>query len=125
MSEQRRDTVQNGPATRLPDDTFHIVDNRPLASDVLRGVPRIAAYLHGDRDKSSIRTTYHWLESSRSIPAYKWGSMWCARKSSILATIWGQERRAWTGDQQEDLVRVHIPLSSILAALSEPNKNVR
>ena len=122
MSEQESKMIKvNG--VKVTVDNFHMVDNRPLAPDVLRGVPRIAGYLHEECDKSAIRTTYHWLASSRSIPAYKWGSMWCARKSSIRATIWSQERRAWTGDKQEDLVRVHILLNNILAALSESNDN--
>jgi hypothetical protein len=41
------------------------------------------------------------------------------RKSTFRAKIWMAERRAWQGESQEDLVRLHILLSSLLELLSD------
>jgi len=102
------------------DESFHRLDHPPLASDLLRGVRAIARYVHGTCDKSAIRSMYHLTGSSRTrtIPIFKLGSMTCALKSGIRGSIWSQQRRAW-GNMQEELVRLHILLSGILALLSK------
>jgi hypothetical protein len=123
MSEQQRNAIKDRGVTRMSDDTFHSVDNRPLAPDVLKGIREITLFTEGTDDKSAIRGMYHRTLKSSTVPTYKWGSMTCARKSAIRAKIWSQESRAWKGALQEDLVRVHILLSSILTSLAEPNEH--
>jgi hypothetical protein len=123
MSEQQRNTIKDRGVTRMSDDHFHSVDNRPLAPDVLKGIREITLFTEGTDDKSAIRSMYHRTLKSNTVPTYKWGSLTCARKSAIRATIWSQESRAWKGALQEDLVRVHILLSSILASLAEQNEH--
>src|SRR5882757_390107 len=105
----------------MSDINFHAVDERPLAGDILKTVREITRFLEGTDDKSAVRGMYHRTEKSNTIPTFKLGSLTCARKSSIRATIWMQERRAWEGAVQEDLVRVHVLLSRLLAVTSEQN----
>ena len=52
---------------------------KELTSDLLKGCAKIAAYLD-----ESPRATYHKLENGL-IPAFKLGSVWYARKSSLSA----------------------------------------
>jgi len=123
MSEQQRSVIKDRGVTRMSDDNFHTVDNRPLPSDVLKGVREITLFTEGTDDKSAIRSMYHRTLKSNTVPTYKWGSLTFARKSSIRAAIWMQESRAWKGALEEDLARVHILLSSILASLEKPNQD--
>jgi hypothetical protein len=123
MSEQQRDEIIEREAPRISNDNFHTVDNRSLAPDVLKTVREITLFTDDTDDKSAIRAMYHRTETSNTVPTFKWGSLTCARKSSIRAVIWMQESRAWKGALQEDLVRVHILLNSLLASLSEQNDN--
>lgn len=97
----------------VPDIRFHQLD-RPIAEELLRGVPEIAPFLLGSSDKSALRSIYHITETSSSIPVFKIGGMTCALKSSIRAKFWEQQRSAFPTPIQEDLVRLHILLTSIL-----------
>jgi hypothetical protein len=119
MSEKQRDEIIEREAPRISNDNFHRVDNRSLALDVLKTVREITLFTDATDDKSAIRSMYHRTHKSNTIPTFKWGSLTCARRSSIRAVIWMQESRAWQGALQEDLMRVHILLSSILASLAE------
>jgi hypothetical protein len=123
VSEQQGKAIKDRGVARISDDNFHIVDNRPLPPDVLKGVREITLFMEGTDDKSAIRSMYHRTETSNTIPTFKQGSMTYARKSTIRATIWMQESRAWESALQEDLVRVHILLRSILASLAESNEH--
>jgi hypothetical protein len=116
--------VKENQAERISESSFHVLDHPPLASDILKGVREITLHMLGTCDKNAIRSMYHRTETSNTIPTFKLGSMTCALKSSIRATIWMQEKRAWRGAMQEDLVRLHTLLSSLLAVLSERNGNV-
>jgi hypothetical protein len=102
-------TAGGNPAAR-----FHQLDQPPLAPDILRSVRCIAMYLYGTADKSTIRSVYHTIEKSNTIPNFKIGSITCAQKSLIRAKFWAQQRRAFADDMQEDLVRLHVLLTSIL-----------
>jgi hypothetical protein len=57
-----------------------------LADDLLDGVPAIAAYLGVDERRA------YYLVQSKQIPAFKLGSKWTARKSSINRQIDAYER---------------------------------
>ena len=99
---------------------FHKLDYPPLASDLLRGVREITRFVYGTDERSAIRSVYH-LTSGR-FPSFKLGSMTCALKSTIRASIWMQQRkRAWRGHMEEEFVRLHVLLSGILALLAERN----
>ena len=106
--------IANSNFVRASDDTFFLVNEPTLAADLLRSVRNITLHLHGTADRSAVRSVYHILETSRTIPTFKLGAFTCARKSSIRAKIWLHETRAWEGSKQEDLVRLHILLTSIL-----------
>ena len=72
----------------------HQVPNDPsqeLADDLLRGAEEIAEFIFGT--KKSKRKIYHLAESSR-LPLFRLGSVLCARRSTLLAYIAGQEMRA-------------------------------
>jgi translation initiation factor 6 (eIF-6) len=71
-------------------------------------------FLYGTADQSAVRSVYHTIEKSNTIPTFKVGSITCALKSSIRAKFWSQEKRAFANGAQEDLVRLHILLTSIL-----------
>ena len=110
--------IATGNSVRTSDATFLMLDEPPLASDILKGVRNIALFLHGTTDKSAIRSIYHIVETSNTIPTFKLGAFTCARRSSIRAKLWLQESRAWEGSKQEELVRLHILLTSILRHVS-------
>jgi hypothetical protein len=95
-----------------------MLDEPPLASDILKGVRNIALFLYGSSDKSAVRSVYHIVETSNTIPTFKLAGFTCARKSSIRAKIWLHEARAWEAGKQEELVRLHILLTSILRHVS-------
>src|ERR1700677_171224 len=119
MSEQRLKGLDAVKAALMADATFHMLDQPPLASDLLKGVRNITLFVCGTANKNAVRGMYHVLETSNTIPAFKIGSIWYARKSSIRATFWSHERRAWRTKDQELLVRIHILLGSILTRASE------
>ena len=121
MSEQRDGAIGNHGVWRMSDNNFHLVDQRPLAFDILKGMREITLYLRGTSDKNAIRSMYHLTETSNTIPTFKQGAMTCALKSSIRATIWMQEKRAWRSEEQELLVRAHVLLNSILTLMSGHN----
>ena len=74
----------NGQGWRQPCN-----DNGPsFADDLLRGADEIAAFLFGD--KSYRRRVFHLVATSK-IPVFRIGSMICARKSTLMAWIAGQE----------------------------------
>jgi len=122
MSEQQRELTKD-TGERMPESVFQTLDLPPLAPDILRGVRDITVYLYGTSDRNAIRSVYHLTEKSNTIPTFKLGSMTCARKSSIRATVWMQEKRAWKGEQQELLVRMHVLLSGIITLMSAHGKN--
>src|SRR5882762_10489027 len=107
MSEQQREPAKEPGVMRMADNSFHALDHPPLAPDIIQGVRDLTYYMHGTSDKNSIRSMYHRTETSNTIPTFKLGSTTCARKSSIRATIWMQEKRAWRSEEQELLVRAH------------------
>jgi hypothetical protein len=111
-------------APPAPEDSFFMLDHPPLPPDIIKGVRGITLYLHGTGDKKLVRSVYHQTEKSNTIPTFKLGSMTCVRRSSIRATIWMQERRAWPSPMEEDLVRLHVLLSGILTLLSEHNGHI-
>ena len=59
--------------------TDNIATDSSLADDLLRGEPAISAFLGFPK-----RKTYHLIQQ-RSIPCFKLGGRWHARKSVILA----------------------------------------
>jgi hypothetical protein len=73
---------------------------------------------HPDKERS----IYHIVETSNSLPTFTFGSKIAASKSAIRATFWSQEKRAWTGENQETLVRLHILLTQILVLSASPDR---
>ncbi len=67
-----------------------------LANDLLRGAAEIAEYVFGSRQLR--RKIFH-LTSSSNFPAFKLGSMICARKSILLKWIKDQEERRSGNDR--------------------------
>jgi hypothetical protein len=67
--------------------TAHDVD---FANDLLRGAEEIAQFLYGDPRQR--RKVYHLVGTSR-FPAFKLGSMICARKSVVIRWIEDKENR--------------------------------
>ena len=63
-------------------------DNQPIAADILRGADEIAAFLGLDR-----RAIYH-AASRAKLPTFRVGAIICARRSTLLAWIAEQEKRA-------------------------------
>jgi hypothetical protein len=47
----------------------------------------------------------------------KLGSRWAIRLSVLRAKWWSEERKAFSGDDQELLVKIHILLSAMLPLL--------
>lgn len=62
-----------------------------LADDLLRGAEEIAEFIFGT--KKSKRKIYYLAECTR-LPVFRLGSVLCARRSTLLAYIAGQEMRA-------------------------------
>ena len=76
-----------------------MTDQEPeFAKDLLRGAEEIAQFLFGDRELR--RKVYH-LVATSNLPAFKLGSMICARKSVLLAWIKNQEEH-YTGDNRKE-----------------------
>jgi hypothetical protein len=61
-----------------------------LANDLLRGADEIALFLYGDAGQR--RKVYHLVGTSK-FPAFKLGSMICARKSVVIRWIEDKESR--------------------------------
>lgn len=99
------------------DDSFHNLVCPASKGRFLRGTRAIAKFVFDTDDKAAVRSTFHILESSSSIPAFKQGGMWWVRISSLNAKIWAQEKRAWQTQEQETLARLHIVLSMLLPSL--------
>jgi len=62
-----------------------------LADDLLRGAEEIATFIFGER--GSRRKVYYLAECTR-LPIFRLGSVLCARKSTLMGWISGQENRA-------------------------------
>ncbi|WP_284272121.1 hypothetical protein [Bradyrhizobium iriomotense] len=112
----RRATLD--PERNATPDGFPILDDPPLAPDMLIGVRAIAEFVLGKTDIAAIRQIYYVTEQTTSLPWFKFGGRTCARKSSIRAKFWSQERRAWGSQEQELLARTHVLLSSALPLMS-------
>ncbi len=65
--------------------------NPELAKDLLKGADEISEFIFGSR--GSRRKLYYLAECSR-IPVFRLGSVLCARRSTLLKWISGQESRA-------------------------------
>jgi hypothetical protein len=104
-------------------ESFHALQAPPLPPDLRIGVRDVTLGIRGTDDEKAVRSMFHVLETSNTIPSFKIGARTCVRMSSVRATFWMQEKRAWRGEDQELLVRVHILLNSILTLVSEHNGN--
>jgi hypothetical protein len=100
-------------------DTFHWVGKGPLALDLLVQASAISTFLFGTPDK--VRSVYHIVETTNSLPTFPFGGKIAASKSAIRATFWSKQKRAWTDENQETLVRLHILLTQILVLSASPD----
>jgi hypothetical protein len=109
--------AQNG-AVRTNDATFFTLGLQPLGEEVVKGVRDIAKKVLGKDDQKSVRSMYHVLARSNTIPSFKIGSQTCVQMSSVRAKFWSQEKRAWAENpEQELLVKTHLLLTSALPLL--------
>lgn len=69
-----------------------IASETTLGDDLLRGADEIAKYIFGDV-KHRRKVYYLTGEATKGLPHFKIGSLICARKSTILNWIAGQEAR--------------------------------
>ena len=60
-----------------------------VSQDILRGASQIAYFLFGK--SGSRRAIYHLIETG-SLPHFRVGALICARRSTLLSWIEGQER---------------------------------
>jgi hypothetical protein len=98
-------------------DSFYQLPRPATKRGLLCGTRAIGTYLFDADDRAAVRATYHILETTNSIPAYKHSGMWYARIASINAKIWTQEKQAWTTEDEETLARLHIVLATLLSSL--------
>jgi len=117
MSEQQRNPTDDAGLTPRSDFNFHTVDSRALAPDLLKTIREIARFMEGTDAPDALRRWYH-ITTTSNFPTFKLGSVTCALKSTIRASIWMQQKkRAWRSEDQELLVRVNILLTSILTMI--------
>jgi hypothetical protein len=120
MSDRQPNAIADIEVARTSDVTFHMIDNRALAPDLLRSVREITQFMEGSDAGSAVRRWYH-ITATANFPSFKLGSVTCALKSTIRASIWMQQKkRARWNEEEELLVRTHVLLSSILTMI-EPN----
>lgn len=105
--------VKTENATYPADSLFFLLDALFQTEDLKIGVQEIASCIYPVVDKKAIRAVYFHLEKHKCIPASKWGSMWCARKSVIRARMWVEEMRGFT-DAEQRMVRIYLLLSAAL-----------
>jgi hypothetical protein len=94
---------------------------QPLGGDVVRTVRNISRAILGKDDPKSVRSMFHVLEYSNSIPSFKIGSQTCVMLSSVRAKFWSQEKRAWATEDEELLVRIHLLLTAALPLMMQMN----
>jgi hypothetical protein len=64
---------------------------KTLAEDLLRGAAEISEFFYGDASPPNRKQIYH-LADTGTFPAFRMGAILCARKSTLMAYIEGQER---------------------------------
>jgi hypothetical protein len=68
-------------------------DRKTLAEDLLRGAAEISQFFYGNAKPENRKRIYH-LADSGKFPAFRMGSILCARQSTLIAYIEEQERAA-------------------------------
>jgi hypothetical protein len=68
-------------------------DRKTLAEDLLRGAAEISKFFYGDASPANRKRIYH-LADTGTFPAFRMGGILCARESTLVAYIEGQERAA-------------------------------
>lgn len=68
-------------------------DRKTLAEDLLRGASEISEFFYGDASTVNRKRIYH-LADSGTFPTFRMGAVLCARQSTLMAYIEGQERAA-------------------------------
>ncbi|MDR7039631.1 cytidine deaminase [Methylobacterium sp. BE186] len=63
----------------------------PLSEDLMTGADAIARFMFGEATETNKRRVYH-AADKLGLPAFKFGSTICARRSTIIAWIKEQER---------------------------------
>ena len=101
---------------------FFMLGLQPLGADLAIGVKEITRRILGKDDPKSVRSMFHALEKSNSIPWSRGkGSQICVQMSSYRAKLWSQERRAWAERDDELLVKTHLLLSATLPLMIDYN----
>jgi hypothetical protein len=94
-------------ATSSLDSNFHRIDAPDFSKDLLLGAEEISIWLFGTSER---RRLYHLIETSRGIPTFRLGSKIAAQKSVLRAAFWAQQKRAFSNDNVETLVRLRLML---------------
>jgi hypothetical protein len=68
-------------------------DHKTIAGDLLRGASEISKFFYGEDSLQNRKRIYH-LADSGTFPAFRMGGIVCARVSTLIAYIEGQERAA-------------------------------
>ena len=113
-------TRQNG-ALPMRDANFHRIDAPEFSNDLLIGAEAIATWLFGSPER---RRLYHLIETSRGIPTFRLGSKIAAQKSIMRAAFWAQQKRAFSNDNVETLVRLRLLLVKTLEVLGASDGNI-
>jgi hypothetical protein len=92
-------------------DNFHMVP-LPLPPDIRIGVHDITRAIVGRDDEPAVRSMFHVLATSNTIPFFKIGSRNAVRMSTVRAKIWSQERRAFASAESELLAKMHVLISA-------------
>jgi hypothetical protein len=101
-------TFANGyNATSSLDNSFHRIDAPEFSKDLLLGAEEVATWMFGPLKR---RRLYHLIETGRGIPTFRLGSKIAAQKSVLRAAFWAQQKRAFSNDNIETLVRLRLLL---------------
>jgi hypothetical protein len=110
MSSERRQVqtsvIGKTGAKPMPEDNFHKIDAPKFSDDLIVGADAFASWLFGT---SETRRVYHLIETSR-LPTFRLGSKVAAQKSVLRATFWAQQKRAFSNDDIEALIRLRLLL---------------
>jgi hypothetical protein len=93
-------------------DNFYKIDYPEFWKDLLVSAEAISTFLYGTPDKA--RSVYHLVETSNTLPAFRLGSKLAALKSTIRATFWARQRRAFEDQKEGNLVQLGVLLMKLL-----------
>jgi hypothetical protein len=82
-----------------------------FSDDMIVRAGPISQWLWGEWNP---RRAYYLAERTNAYPFFPEGSQLAIRKSTVLAHIWAREKRGFTDQREEQLVKLAILLSNLL-----------